>query len=99
MGQAEAEGDIEHSGYDFNFTIHETDTKAIDYWGNVVSLFSAGKPLPDVSLVVITNYIDPSIPAKTETLQEVVLKLDERAASSKKDYIKNMFTGFAPNKV
>ena len=98
LGEAFAEGDLEMSGHDFNFTIHEADTKAIDYWDNLASQFEAGQQLPEVSIVVVTNYLDPSVPAKTETYEEAVLKHDERSFASKKDYVKNMFSGFAPRK-
>lgn len=99
IGQAFAEGDVEMSGHDFSFTVHEEDTEAMDYWDNLASKYEAGQQLPDVAIVVITNYLNPAVPAKTETFQECVLKHDERNASSKKDYVKNMFTGFAPKKV
>lgn len=99
LGQSEAEGDIEHSGEDFNFTIHEEDTAAIDYYNDLVRKFSSGQLLPNVSMVVITDYLNPAIPSKTQTFQEAVLKLDERSFGGKKDYVKNMFTGFSPKVV
>lgn len=98
LGQPVAEGDLEHSGYDLSFTIHEEDTAAIDYWDKQVQKFETGQQLLPVTIVAITTYLNPAVAAKTETFEEVVLKHDERSFGGKKEYVKNMFTGFAPRK-
>lgn len=94
LGEAESDPDFRHDGYRFNFTINEKDNFAVD---NVlvplVSAHTSGLPLPDVTLVFIKKYRDPSIPVKTLVFQKVKLKMDSQDVSGRKDYVKTSFSG------
>lgn len=99
LGESTSDGDMQHHGYDFKFTIHEQDSKAIAFYNNIAAASEAGVLLPDMEVMAITQYPDPAQGIVTEILQDVVIKLDSRAFSGRKEYLKNAFSGFAKRKI
>lgn len=98
LGETEDEPDIQHHGYDFSFTIHEMDNKAMEVWDNVVSTLQQGIAQPAVNIVYLKRYRDPSIKPVSITFQSAKLKLDSQEASSRKDFVKSMFSGSCKRK-
>lgn len=98
LGESTSDGDMQHHGYDFKFTIHEQDKNAIAFYSKVAAASEAGTLLPEVDVMAITQYPDPSQGVVTEVLHECVIKLDSASSSGRKEYKKNSFSGFAKRK-
>lgn len=94
LGEDASDGDLEINGHDVNWMIHQEDAKAIEYWEGVVRKYGARIRLPSLQMVVITTFLNPAIPVKTQTFSEGVVKLDEDAASGRKDWLQATFSGF-----
>ncbi len=93
LGETEDEPDIQHHGYDFSFSTHEMDNKAVQLLMNMVARLTAGLPVQVINLVVIKRYRDPAAGTAAQVLQQCMLKLDGQDFGGRKDYIKNSFTG------
>lgn len=94
LGETESEPDIMHHGFDFNFTLHESENSPIDdVLLPIIQSNQQGTPLPSISLVFIKRYRNPATPTKTVVFQNVVLKFDSQDESSRKDYVKTAFSG------
>jgi len=93
VGEAESEFDVQHHGWEVSFTIHEQDGQAMQTYLQIVAALEAGIAMPNFNFVVIESYRDPSVPLSTYVCQDLKLKLDEHAASGRKEYVKNSFTG------
>jgi hypothetical protein len=94
LGESEDEFDLQHHGYDMSFTIQSMDNAAVDnILMPLVSALKAGDVLPNVQLIAITRYRDPSLPIKTNTFKTVKLKLDSSDSTGRKEYIKSSFSG------
>jgi hypothetical protein len=93
LGESESEPDYMHHGYDFKFSIHETDKGVMELYDVLTAASAAGTTLPRVDVVVITTFVDPAVPAATEVLQEAVIKIDSRSVGSRKDYVKYSVSG------
>ncbi len=96
LGEKVSSGDYRHDGYEFAFTTHEEDKKILDLHALQVANEEASLPPPDITIIVITKYRDPANPSVTVSMEECVMKLDDRDAGGRKDYVKNAFSGFAP---
>jgi hypothetical protein len=98
LGESESEPDYMHHGYDFKFSIHETDKSVMEVYDTMVAASAAGTTLPRVDVVVITNFVDASVTAATEVLQEAVIKVDSRSVGGRKDYVKYSISGKCKSK-
>jgi len=93
VGETTSEPDLQHHGYDFDFTIHELDNQAAQIYLKLVAALEAGAVLPAINFVVIKSYRDPSVPLTTLVFQDVKLKLNSQDIGGRKDYVKNAFSG------
>jgi hypothetical protein len=94
LGESESDFDIQHDGFEVNFTIHEQENLAVEsVLIPSVNALKAGDTLPSVTLVFIKSYRDPSLPVKTLTFQTVKLIMTGQDAGDRKGYIKSTFTG------
>lgn len=94
LGESESDFDIQHDGYEVNFTIEELENLAVD---NVllplVKSLKDGNTMPSVTLVFVKRFRDPALPIKTLEFQNVKLILNSQEAGSRKDFVKSSFTG------
>lgn len=93
LGETEQDPDIIFHGYDFSFQIHEVDDSALDLWDNIVATLTAGGPQPRINVIVTKRFRDPGVRAKTQTLQNAVMKLDSEGYDKRSDYVKAAFSG------
>lgn len=93
LGETEDEPDVMFHGWDFSFSIHEADNKAIEVWNQILAALTAGTVLPTINVVVIKKYRDPGVKPVVQTLQNCKMKLDSQDAGGRKDYVKNAFSG------
>jgi len=99
LGESEDEPDIMHHGWDFSFSIHESDSAAHDLWDAIVADLAAGVSLPQIDVIVIKKYRDPGIKPVAYTYKSAVLKMDSNDHGSRKDYVKSPFSGKCKKRV
>lgn len=86
-------------GYDFEFTVDELDSQAIDFM-NLIAFKEANKlPPPVITASVTYIYRNPDIQPRTETLIECILKPAERSMGGRKEYIQNSYEGKAKDRL
>lgn len=95
LGETASQVDRQHHGYDFSFTTHESDNAAVNLLLSLVNQEANAQPYSQVTLVVIKKYRDPSLQPATLSLEECVVKLDSQDFGSRKDFIKNQWSGKA----
>lgn len=93
-GQAEAEGDLEHSGWDFSGDFHESGPELRRVYLRQVAANNAGLPVPRITITATTRFRDGVTPPFTQKLGKVTLKLDNFDASAG-EFLKNTISGFA----
>jgi hypothetical protein len=93
VGESTSEPDVQHHGYEFSFTVHQMEGNALAVWQNIANQLAAGGVLPNVSLVAVKKFRDPSLVPETVVFQRVALKLDDEDVGGRKDYVKNGFSG------
>jgi hypothetical protein len=94
IGETESEPDVMHHGFDFTFVTHEMENAPVSYVKTLVAANATGQPMPNVRVVIVKKYRDPSIPSVTMTLSgSLRLKLDKHESSDRKGYIKNTWSG------
>lgn len=93
IGELEDDLDIQHHGYDFEFTIHEQDSKARAVLLDIVAREAARTAHPAVNIVVTFAYRSSSEPSSTVVLQNCFMKLDSISIGGRKEYVTNRFSG------
>lgn len=93
LGEKESEQDVNHHGFDFTFSTHESDEKPFDLMQQIVAAEQKAIPYPAINVVVIYKYRDPSVPSRVMVLENCRLKLDKHEVSGRKDFVKNMWSG------
>ena len=91
LGEVEADLDFAHHGYDFEFTIHEEDTKARDLLFQIVQAEADREEHPAVNVVVTFAYRTGT--SSSIVLQNCYVKLDSLSVGGRKDYVTNKFSG------
>jgi hypothetical protein len=93
LGETEDEPDVQHHGYDFSFSLHQSDGNALAFWNSVVQTLEAGTAQPQTDILVTKTYRDAGTPATNTTLRRVAIKMDSEEFGGRKDYVKNSFSG------
>lgn len=76
VGNPETEYETEVKGHGFSFNHYEKDPEGAKLWDLIVENYATGKPQPKISLTVLTDYIDPAIPPRTEVFSKIAMKCD-----------------------
>lgn len=92
LGEIEDDLDIQHHGYDFDFSVHEMDKKCRDLLFQIVSAEENRTRHPAINIVVTFAY-RAGAAAQTIVLQNCFMKMDSLAIGGRKDYITNKFSG------
>jgi len=85
-------------GYDFSFTIDESDAAALNFMDLIAFKEGNSLPPPEVGVSVSYIYRDQTVLPRTEQLIDCVLKLSERSIGGRKEYIQNSFEGKCKDK-
>jgi len=93
LGEVEDDLDIQHHGYDFDFELHQQDSKAYDLLQTIVEREQDRLIHPSVNLVVTMAYRSVTEPARTFILEKCFMKLDSMGFGGRKDYITAKFSG------
>lgn len=98
LGATTSVVDLMHHGWDGNFTIEEEDQSAALVYEGIAQAAVDGTTPPRISLMEIRRYVDPALIPQTFIYEDVILKLDEEAASGRKEYNTASFTFAATNR-
>lgn len=93
LGEIEDDLDIQHHGYDFDFEVHQQDSKAYDLLQSIVDREQNRLPHPNVNLVVTMAFRSVSEPSKSFVLEQCFMKLDGLGFGGRKDYVTAKFSG------
>lgn len=89
LGEAETDLDVMHHGYDVTAEFDIQDAKAIDVLDDIQARNEAGAKPQDITLTVMYTFRDGVTPGRIVAYHEGVLKVDEEAASGRKERVKN----------
>jgi hypothetical protein len=92
LGQVETDIELQHNGFDFDFSIQEEDKLARDYLFQIVASEKNRTRPPVVNVVVTFAYRDGNA-SQTIVLQSCTMKLDSLSVGGRKDYVVNKFSG------
>ncbi len=92
LGEVEADLDIQHHGFDFDFSLQEQDSKTHDLLMDIVAREQARTRHPAVNIVVTFAY-RVGEPAQTIVLENCFMKMDSLTIGGRKEYITNKFSG------
>lgn len=76
IGDPETKYETDIKGHGFEFSHYEKDPEGAKLWDKIVSQYADGSPQPTISLTVLTDYVDPALPPRTEVFSGVALKCD-----------------------
>lgn len=92
LGEVETDLDVQHHGFDFQFTLQEQDDKTHDLLVLIVEREQARERHPSINIVVTFNYRAGN-GAQTIVLENCFMKLDSLSIGGRKDYITNRWSG------
>lgn len=92
-GEKRAKGDLDIKGWDVSFKTEKRDHMWSQLWAMIEQAELNGDPMPEISLTITYTYRDGSRLLRTETLGDLVLKMDENSIP-KDGYQMNSWTGF-----
>ncbi|HND52967.1 MAG TPA: hypothetical protein PLV92_11240 [Pirellulaceae bacterium] len=76
IGDPETKYETDIKGHGFSLTHYEKDAEGAKVWDSIVTAYANGDPQPDISLTVLTDYVDPSVPPRTEVFSSIAMKCD-----------------------
>lgn len=92
LGEVETDLDVQHHGFDFQFTLQEQDDKTHDLLVLIVEREQARERHPSINIVVTFNYRAGN-GSQTIVLENCFMKLDSLSIGGRKDYITNRWSG------
>lgn len=95
IGDDTDELDQQLNGYDFSFTVDETDSIALDFLSLIAFKENNKLPRPVITVSVSYIYRDLFVLPRTEVLLDCIMKPTERTIGGRKEYIQNSFEGKA----
>ena len=93
LGEIEDDLDIQHHGYDFDFELHQQDSKAYDLMQTIVVREQDRLAHPNVNIVVTLAFRSLSEPSKTFVLEQAFMKMDSMGFGGRKEYVTAKFSG------
>jgi hypothetical protein len=93
LGEVEDDLDIQHHGYDFDFEVHQMDSKAYDLLQTIVGRERDRLEHPNINIVVTMAFRSVSEPSKTFVMEECFVKMDSLGFGGRKEYIAAKFSG------
>lgn len=94
LGEQETDLDFQHGGFDFAWSIHEQDRKALDLMAYIIELERAHQAHPDITITVIHQYRNGNDPL-IEIFYSCFIKVGELGFSGRTEYNTIGFEGKA----
>lgn len=95
MGKARTEFDYQLHGYEFSFTGAMSDAAGLNFMELLSEREKARLAYPNVTMVVIHTFRDPSQRPIIHTYKNVVMQTESVEFGSRKEYVKQKFKGMA----
>lgn len=92
LGELEDDLDIQHHGFDFDYSLQEQDKKSHQLLMDIVAREVARTRHPAINIVVTFAY-RAGEPAQTIVLQNCFMKLDGISIGGRKEYVGNKWSG------
>lgn len=92
IGEIEDDLDIQHHGYDFDFSLHEQDKKTHELLLSIVAREQTRQRHPSVNVVVTFAYRAGEA-SQTIVLENCFMKMDSLSIGGRKEYVGNKFSG------
>lgn len=86
LGEAQKDGDVQHSGHDLSWTQQELDAQLAKFLDELIRREEEHEPPQKVRIQVLTTYRDPALPTRTETYYGGVLKVDSNGFRGREEY-------------
>lgn len=93
LGELESDLDIQHHGFDLNFSVDIQDRKVMDFLTDVVSREQSQLAHPVITINVIYAFRGNNGNAVAESYYDVFLKVNENSIGGRKEYITASFEG------
>jgi len=93
LGELEDDLDINHKGYDFSFSSHSQDSKAIRLLLDIVARERTRTAHPSINIVVTFEYRSLSNPAEIIVLESCFMKMDGTSIGGGNEYITHSWSG------
>jgi len=99
VGKSESTLDFQHSGWDFDFSVHVGDVAVQELLRRIVANDAAHLAHPAINMTVIYAYRDAvAQPKRVETYTNCVLKADE-SVGGRKEFVTFKFSGSAERRL
>lgn len=96
VGDPSTHYETDVKGWKFSFSHYEKDAEGAKVMDTIEQKFASGEPQPTITLTVLTDYIDPAIPPRTEVFGEIAMKVDSVDVSD--GYVMRKWSGAASTK-
>lgn len=93
IGDPESQYETDVKGHGFDFVHLEKDAEGAKVWDSIVTKYTTGQAQPTISMTVLTDYVDPSVPNRTEVFSKVAMKVDSVDVGD--GYVKRKWSGMA----
>jgi hypothetical protein len=93
VGQDETDLDVQYHGVGFSFTVEEQDSKARQFFDDLMARQRNRERPSKVIIIVHNEYRDSSDPGNNLVITNAVMKPDEFGNQGRKNYSKVPFTG------
>lgn len=94
LGEPTNDGDIQHSGFDLSWTLHELDAEITEFLSETVRREENHEPPQKVRVQVMTRYRDPAQPTRQRTYYAGVVKVDSDSFRGRTDYVEIKMSAF-----
>ena len=92
LGELESDIDIQHHGYDMEFTVQHQDQAVLDYLSTIVQLEQQALQHPKITITVTYTYRgEAGANDQVEVYYDVFLKPNEVSMSGRKEYVTSSF--------
>lgn len=92
LGETESDLDIQHHGYDFQFSVDELDDKILRFIQTTAERESEGLRPQQITMTVINNYRESSN-VVADNYYDVFMKVDDRGAGGRKEMVSATISG------
>lgn len=95
LGEQETDLDVQHNGWDLEFSVDNIDTTALDIIDQIIENERLHVAHPDITITAIYNFREPDARARAYIYHSVFMKGDEEGAGGRKDVHKTKFSAKA----
>lgn len=91
LGETEADYDFQHNGFGLAWNTRVEDAASIDLLESLIQRDANQEAHPDIEIMIIYKFRDPSIPTKVIAYHDVFMKFGEEGFGGRKEYLVTSF--------